>query len=117
MRNLDHLFTFPIIMVDGDNEERKEERNSLLAIDNSGDVDIIEGQADVPYYDFISVSDRWKPTEESLNKAINGKFDACAVLFAHSGTFIVPWTKKKFLSELREFIEKQPERGDIIIGL
>lgn len=105
MRNLDHLFTFPIIMVDGNNEDRKHEQGERLGLDTSDEVDLIEGEASIPYYDFISISDRWLPTDASLQNALNGKFDACGVLFAHSGTFIVPWSKGKFISKLKRFMQ------------
>lgn len=113
MRNLDHLFTFPIIMVDGNNEDRKHEQGERLGLDVSDtDVDLIEGEASIPYYDFISISDRWLPTEASLQDALQGKFNACGVLFAHSGTFIVPWSKEKFKSKLKKFMQGlAPEEG------
>ncbi len=109
MTNLDHLFTFPIIMVDGDNEDKKEQRHEILGIGEEEEIDLIEGEACIPYYDFISVSDRWLPTEESFNNALGKKFDACGVLFANSGTYIVPWNKEKFKKELKKFIDKQPK--------
>lgn len=109
MTNLDHLFSFPIIMVDGDNEDRKEQRSEMLAMDTDDDIDVIEGEACIPYYDFISISDRWLPTDESLQNALERKFDACGVIFAHSGTYIVPWNKEKFLQKLKKFISLQPE--------
>lgn len=107
---LDDLFSFPIIMVDGDNEEKKQEQNSKLGLDQElGEVDIIEGEAECPFHDFVSVSDRWKPTDKSFDLALGGKFDACYVIFAQSGTYLVPWTKKKFKTELKKFIDSRPK--------
>lgn len=98
---LDKLFTFPIIMVDGDNEEKK----GKLGLPGDDNLDIISGEADCPYYDFISVTDRWLPTEESFNRALDGDFDACYVLFANSGGYVVPWSRTRFKKELSKFIE------------
>lgn len=109
MTNLEHLFTFPIIMIDGASEDKKEHDSEILGIPLTNDVEMIEGEACIPYYDFISVSDRWLPTDKSLQNAMERKFDACGVLFAHSGTFIVPWSKERFKKELEKFIKKQPE--------
>lgn len=117
MINLDHLFTFPIIMVDGDNEDKKYEEHEKLGMGGDDDPDIIEDEACIPYYDFVSVSDRWQPTSVSLNKAMSGKFDACGVLFAHSGTFIVPWTKERFIKEMKKFIEKLPKEEIRVVQL
>ena len=108
MTNLEHLFTFPIIMIDGASEDKKEHDSEILGIPLTNDVEMIEGEACIPYYDFISVSDRWLPTDKSLQNAMERKFDACGVLFAHSGTFIVPWSKERFKKELEKFIKKQP---------
>jgi len=115
MTNLDHLFSFPIVMIDGDNEEKKSEDSMKLGLSiDDEDVDIIIGQSECPYYDFISVTDRWLPTEESFQNALNRKFDACGVLFANSGTFICPWPREKFKKELKKFIDKQPKEDDEI---
>ena len=115
MTNLDHLFTFPIVMVDGDNEEKKNEMNQKLGIDSiEEEVEIIIGEASMPYYDFHSVTDRWMPTDESLNNALNKKFDACGVIFSNAGTYIVPWTKEKFKKEFSKFLAKQ-EKKDISV--
>lgn len=109
MIEFENLFVFPIALVDGENEEKKRERNKSLALDESEEVDIVIGEAEVPYYDFISVTDRWLPSQRSLDKALNGKFDACYVVFANSGGFVVPWNKQKFKEKLKEFISKLPE--------
>ena len=111
MTNLNHLFTFPIIMIDGASEDKKEHNSEILGLPLNDDIELIEGEACIPYYDFISVSDRWLPTEQSLQDAVEGKFDACGVLFAHSGTFIVPWSKEKFKKELTKFLSKQPKES------
>ena len=109
---LDELFTFPIVMIDGDNEERKVERklkNRELLNNNDdelGDYDIVFGEAEYPYYDFIGVEDRWLPRDESFQKAMDGKFEACIVRFLHAGQLLVPWSKKKFKAELTKFSEQ-----------
>jgi hypothetical protein len=105
---LENLFEFPIVMVDGDNEEKKIERNQSLALPGTEDeeLDLIIGYAECPYYDFISVTDRWLPTAESLENAMNGKFDACYVVFGSSGSFVVPWNKKKFKERYIKFVEE-----------
>lgn len=113
---LTKLFRFPIIMIDGDNEERKMEKNKLMDKEEA-EVDIIIGEAECPYYDFVSVTDRWLPTEESLEKALQGTFEACNVIFSQSGPFIVPWTRSKFKKELAKFIEKQPKQQELPISV
>jgi hypothetical protein len=109
---LDQLFTFPIVMIDGENEERKarekEQINSLLnkdEEDDEEDFDMIFGEAEYPYWDFIGVEDRWLPSIESLDKAMKGKFEACTVRFLHVGQILVPWSKKKFKAELLKFAQ------------
>lgn len=122
---LDKLFAFPIIMIDGDNEERKASKRDQygsLGINNSDDddeeIDVIIGEAECPYYDFVSISDRWLPTHESLQKAITErKFEACNVVFAQAGTFMVPWSKKRFKKELSKFMETQPQAMDIELSI
>lgn len=107
---LSKLFAFPIIMVDGDKEDRKARGMQDLGLkEEEEDIQFIIGEAECPYYDFVSVTDRWVPTDASFNNAIEGKFDACGVTFATSGSFIVPWNKKRFKKELAKFIESQPD--------
>lgn len=103
---IEDLFAFPIIMVDGDAEDKKD----ILGLPNDSDIDIITGEAECPYYDFVSVCDRWLPTEDSLDKAMNKEFEACGVTFMQSGSFIVPWPKAKFKKELAKFISKLPKK-------
>lgn len=98
---LDTLFKFPIVMIDGDNEEKKHK----LGLPNEEAVDIITGEAECPYYDLISITDRWLPTDESIENAMNGQFDACYVVFGASGSFVVPWNKEKFKQEYRQFMQ------------
>jgi hypothetical protein len=108
---LDTLFKFPIVMVDGDNEEKKHK----LGLPNEEAVDIITGEAECPYYDLISITDRWLPTEDSFQNAMEGTFDACYVIFGASGSFVVPWNKEKFKEEYRKFmagIEVDPETSN-----
>ena len=105
---LDVLFTFPIVMIDGDNEERKiKEKTRFGDLPNQEDeeteYDMVYGEAEYPYWDFIGVEDRWLPSTESWEKAMKGKFEACIVRFLHAGQLLVPWNKKKFKSELAKF--------------
>lgn len=103
---LDELFTFPIVMIDGDNEERKLKNKPDLGIDIEGEeeeYDMLFGEAEYPYWDFVGIEDRWLPSTESLNKAMQGKFEACIVRFLHAGQLLVPWTKKKFKAEIAKF--------------
>lgn len=103
---LDILFKFPILMLDGNMEQKKSKKADLYGDDTVDDLDIIEGEAEVPYIDFLSIQDRWIPNPESWEKARNGQFEACFVTFSGSGSFIVPWTKDKFKKELRKFVDK-----------
>src|SRR5687768_8554697 len=97
---LDLLFKFPIVMVDGDMEEKKHRLD--LPSDN-GELDMIVGEAKVPYSDFVGMVDRWLPTAESRERAAEGNFDACQVIFAVSGTYLVPWPKERFEEEIIKF--------------
>lgn len=103
---LENLFKFPIVMIDGQREEQKEEHSELLGFAKPTSLDLIIGEAECPYDDFISISDRWMPTDESYDRALAKKFDACSVIFMNSGTYVVPWTKEKFKRELTKFAEK-----------
>lgn len=103
---LENLFNFPIVMVDGDNEERKNKRADLVGQEEDQELDIIIGEAECPVFDFICVSDRWLPTDQSFQNALSKKFDACFVVFGASGSFIVPWNKAKFKAKLKEFADK-----------
>lgn len=106
MKQIDKLFAFPIIMIDGDEEDKKEKRGFTLGDDD--EPDIIYGEAEVPFDTFISISDRWIPNTESRNRALDGKFDACQVMF-ETGPYLVPWNKSKFKKRLSEFAETIPE--------
>ncbi len=117
---LEQLFKFPIVMIDGDNEERKiREKQKYGDLpgqpeQTQGDYDMIFGEAEYPYWDLIGIEDRWLPNRESIEKAMNEKvFDGCIVRFANVGQLLVPWSKKKFKSALIKFAEdykaKQPE--------
>lgn len=112
---LDKLFKFPVVMIDGDNEDKKARTSDALALDNEQDADMIIGEAECPYYDFVSVTDRWLPSDESLQKALEGNFEACGVTFSQSGTFIVPWNKKKFKRELSKFIATMPKEQELLM--
>lgn len=114
---IEKLFVFPIAMIDGDNEDKKIRKAEDMALDTENEVDVIIGEAECPYYDFLSVSDRWLPTPESFQAALQGKFDACFVSFSQSGNYVVPWSKTKFKKELKKFIDKQPKDEEVIIDL
>lgn len=109
----ENLFKFPVVMVDGNREEEKEREMQRLNLPSEQyEVDVIIGEAECPYYDFVSVTDRWLPTQESFQRAIQGKFDACSVLFSHSGTFVVPWPREKFKKALSKFSKKAASADD-----
>ena len=106
---LDVLFTFPIVMIDGDNEERKMKNKPDLGIpteDDEEEYDMVFGKAEYPYFDFIGVEDRWLPSSDSLARAMTGDFDACIVRFLHAGQLLVPWTRKKFKAEFAKFVNE-----------
>jgi len=105
---IDDLFNFPIVMVDGENEERKEKDKSRYGDipgkeDDTPEYDIVYGEATYPYYQFLGAEDRWLPTQRSLKRALSQRFDACIVRFLHVGQLLVPMTKEKFLTSIREF--------------
>lgn len=109
---LEQLFKFPIVMVDGDNEDRKirnKERYGALPNaeeEDADDYDMVFGEAEYPYWDLIGIEDRWLPSKESFNKAMAGQFEACIVRFVNVGQLLVPWSKKKFKSALLKFAEE-----------
>lgn len=109
---LDSLFKFPIVTVDGLNEEKKAIRAEKMNLDEQ-EVDMVIGEAECPYYDFLCISDRWLPTKESLQNALEGNFDACYVSFSSSGSFIVPWNKEIFKAELKKFMDALPKESEI----
>lgn len=115
---LKDLFEFPTIMVDGENEERKQAEQERLALDDKEkEYDIVEGKAEYPYFDFIGIEDRWLPTQESLDRALRGKFDACIVKFTNIPQLLVPWTRSKFKREMQKFIderEKTEEKEEVL---
>jgi hypothetical protein len=103
---LQELFRFPIVMIDGDNEDRKQadqQRLGLPTVEEEEDYDMVFGEAEYPYWDFIGLEDRWLPSKESLDKALAGDFDACIVRFMNVGQLLVPWSKKKFKEKLLKF--------------
>lgn len=97
---LDKLFRFPSIMLDSDNEERRKK----LGLPGEEDAEIIRGESEYPYYDFVGICDRWLPTQDSFSRAKEGEFDACYVTFSNVGTILVPWNKEKFKKKFNEFI-------------
>lgn len=101
---MEKLFKFPIVMIDGINEEKK----SKLSLPTEDDPDIIIGYAECPHDDFLSVSDRWMPDDNSFQNALNGKFNACEVVFGQCGSYIVPWNREKFKDKLNEFRKSLP---------
>ncbi len=95
------LFTFPVVLVEGNIEEKRSLYNTV-----DDDIDYCIGEIDCDPYDFTSVMDMWMPTKDSLEKAKEEqKFDACVVTFKGLGSFLVPWTKKKFKAELDKFVD------------
>lgn len=106
---LEELFTFPIVLVDADNEERKskskERFGSLPTEEEAQEYDMVFGEACYPYWDFLGIEDRWLPSTKSFEKAMNGRFEGCIVRFLHAGQILVPWSKKKFKEELKKFAE------------
>lgn len=114
---LEELFRFPIVMVDIDSEEKKVEKKKSMGLsldEDEEDYDIIYGEAEYPYWDLIGLEDRWLPSKESLDKALEGRFEACMVRFANVGQLLVPWTKKKFKAEILkfgdEYLKSRPRR-------
>lgn len=108
---LEHLFRFPIVMIDGDNEARKirnqQKYGDLPGDPEEEDYDIIFGEAEYPYWEFIGIEDRWLPKRESIEKAMNdGVFDACIVRFVNAGQMLVPWPKKKFKASIMKFMQE-----------
>ena len=114
------LFTFPIVMVDGENEERKERENDILGSRQEPDeveYDIVYGEASYPYYHFVGFEDRWLPTQRSLARALKQKFDACIVRFDNIGQFLVPMSKDKFAEQLELFAETRPPRVPQVLDI
>ncbi len=106
---LEDLFPFPVILIDGRNEEAKHADHDRLGIskEEEDELDIVFGEAEYPYFDFVGIEDRWIPDKSSFQKALKGKFNGCLVKFANVGMLLVPWNKEKFKTELAAFIEKR----------
>ena len=107
---LEDLFVFPVILIDGRNEEEKmnmSETERLAKEEEEDELDIIYGEAEYPYFDFVGIEDRWIPDKDSFKKALKGKFNGCLVKFNNVGMLLVPWTREKFKQELSAFIEKR----------
>lgn len=113
MKLIDDLFTFPIVMVDGENEERKEKDSQRFGTipgqEDEVEYDIVYGEASYPYYNFIGFEDRWLPTQRSLRKALKQRFDACIVRFINVGQLLVPMNKETFRTRIVEFAEKREQ--------
>jgi hypothetical protein len=122
---LERLFKFPVILVDVENEEKKEKEKALLALDSEEkEYDMIYGEAEYPCFDFVGIEDRWIPGRESMEKAMEGKFNASIVKFLNVVPLLVPWNKEKFKKKLKEFIdnlraeaEKKKEEAAITPGM
>lgn len=112
---LQNLFKFPALMVDADMYDQKEKRNQLLALEEDTDLDIIRCEVECPYFDFVSIADRWIPTAESRDNAKAGVFNHCFVVFGTSGSYTVPWSKEKFKKELVKFAERLPPKVTVIV--
>lgn len=112
---LDRLFKFPVILVDVDNEEKKQKDIDRLGLpgDQKREYDVIYGEAEYPFHDFVGIEDRWIPNEESMQKALEGEFEACVVKFLNVIPQLVPWNKEHFKKELKSFIEKYEENKRI----
>ncbi len=110
---LDKLFKFPIATIDGMNEEKKMKKAEDYNMEEQ-ELDMVIGEAECPYYDFLCISDRWLPTKESFQDALDGNFNACYVVFSSSGSFIVPWSKEKFKKELQNFIDNLPKEAPTV---
>ena len=95
---VDNLFRMPVILIDG----RKEDQGKNLGIPGEANIEYVVGDLEVPADDFIGVVDRWLPTDESYEKAQEGHFEACYVIFGHSGNWVCVWNKEKFKRKLRE---------------
>lgn len=106
---IEDLFPFPVILIDGRNEESKQTEADRLGIakEEDDDLDIVYGEAEYPYFDFVGIEDRWLPDKDSFDKALKGKFNGCLVKFANVGMLLVPWNKEKFKEEIGAFIEKR----------
>lgn len=102
---LDVLFKFPIVQVDRDMEQEKANKAMSAAMEMP-EMELVFGEAEYPYYDFVGISDRWLPTKESFEKALEKDFDACLVTFQHIGNQLVPWSKAKFKKEFSNFTKK-----------
>lgn len=109
---LENLFKFPIVKIDGDNEDRKykakERFGDLTSTEHDDDYDMVFGWAEYPYWDIIGLEDSWLPQKESLERAMGtpAKFDACIVRFANVGQLLVPMTRKEFKKSIQDFAEK-----------
>lgn len=111
---LEDLFVFPVILVDGRNEEIKaadKDKEKLLGLSDEPEeeLDIIYGEAEYPYYDFVGIEDRWEPDTASFEKALKGKFNASLVKFTNVGHLLSPWNRAKFKTELAAFIKRKEE--------
>lgn len=109
---LDRLFKFPVILVDVDNEEKKQKDIDRLALPGAQEreYDIIYGEAEYPFHEFVGVEDRWIPNKESMQKAMEGDFEACVVKFLNIVPQLVPWPKEKFKAEISKFVEEYNEK-------
>jgi hypothetical protein len=110
------LFKFPIVMIDA----RKEDSGRVLGIGGGADSEYVIGEAELPAEDFIGILDRWLPSSESYEKAQEGIFEACHVIFGHSGSWTCAWPKEKFKARLEAFLLKQagenPDMQTIILN-
>lgn len=107
MLNIEKLFKFPILMIDTEGEERRKRLSSSY---EDSDPEIIYGEAEYPYYDFVGIEDRWIPKSDSLENAKIGEFDACVVKFNNVAPMLVAWSKDKFKKEYIKFVEKIKEK-------
>lgn len=111
---LEDLFKFPVILIDSMNEEKKldmSETERLALGEEDPEFDIIYGEAEYPYHDFVGIEDRWLPDKDSLKRALKGKFNACLVKFNNVGLMLVPWTRDKFKKEFEQFVKSRESQS------
>lgn len=111
MIELDDLFQFPVMAVDAYKEYQREKNSENLGFEESSQPETIRTTAEHPYYEFLSIEDRWLASEDSIDRAKQGIFDACIVKFTTSDFLLVPWSREKFKRELRAFSEKREKES------
>ncbi len=94
------VFKFPIVMMD----KKAASSDGMEGLGISRDVEYAIGYVELEdISDYIGMTDRWMPSEDSYQRAVNGDFEACNVMFDKSGMFTVPMPRKKFRRLLEEY--------------